>query len=76
MNRDIAQIDGACHCGMVRFHVTLSHGLHTAHRCTCSCCCMRGAVAVSANLDGSDPTQYGVNHPADNFGMPRFVPAE
>ena len=52
MNRDIAQIDGACHCGAVRFRVTLSHGLHTARRCTCSYCRMRGAVAVSAKLDG------------------------
>jgi hypothetical protein len=50
MNKDIDRIDGACHCGTVRFHVRLSNGLHTARRCTCSYCRMRGAVAVSADL--------------------------
>ncbi|TWE06825.1 hypothetical protein FB481_105311 [Pseudomonas sp. AG1028] len=52
MNKDISEINGACHCGGVRFHVTLSDGLHTARRCTCSYCRMRGAVAVSAELAG------------------------
>ncbi|MDD3798391.1 MAG: GFA family protein [Novosphingobium sp.] len=52
MDRDIAEIDGACHCGTVRFHVHLSDGLNTARRCTCSYCRMRGAVAVSAELGG------------------------
>ena len=42
----------ACHCGAVRFEVTLSDGLETARRCTCSYCRMRGAVAVSAELGG------------------------
>ena len=42
----------ACHCGAVRFEVTLSDGLNTAQRCTCSFCRMRGAVAVSAELGG------------------------
>ena len=41
-------LDAACHCGAVRFKVTLSDGLNTARRCTCSMCRMRGAVAVSA----------------------------
>lgn len=50
MNKDIAEIDGACHCGAVRFHVKLSDGLHSARRCTCSYCRMRGAVAVTAKL--------------------------
>lgn len=54
MDRDIAEIDGACHCGAVRFRVRLSDGLNTARRCTCSYCRMRGAVAVSAALDGID----------------------
>jgi hypothetical protein len=44
--------NAACHCGAVRFHVKLTDGLNTARRCTCSFCRMRGAVAVSANLDG------------------------
>lgn len=52
MNPDIVKIDCACHCGTVRFHVQLTNRLHTARRCTCSYCRMRGAVAVSANLDG------------------------
>lgn len=52
LNPDIEEIDGACHCGTVRFHVRLTDGLHTARRCTCSYCRMRGAVAVSAELDG------------------------
>jgi hypothetical protein len=52
IDRDIREIDGACHCGTVRFHVKLTNGLHTARRCNCSYCRMRGAVAVSAPLDG------------------------
>lgn len=47
-----SRLTGACHCGKVRFTVTLTDGLHTARRCTCSYCRMRGAVAVSADLDG------------------------
>lgn len=43
-------IDGACHCGTVRFRVRLTDGLHTARRCSCSYCRMRGAIAVSADL--------------------------
>lgn len=50
MDKDINEIDGACHCGAVKFHIRLSNGLHTARRCNCSYCRMRGAVAVSANL--------------------------
>ena len=41
----------ACHCKAVRFEVTLTDGFRTARRCSCSFCRMRGAVAVSANLD-------------------------
>jgi len=52
MNPDIKEANGACHCGTVRFRVKLSDGLNTARRCTCSYCRMRGAVAVSADLDG------------------------
>ena len=43
---------GACHCKAVRFEVRLIDGLRNARRCTCSYCRMRGAVAVSAALDG------------------------
>ncbi len=44
--------NGACHCGTVQFEATLIGGLSSARRCTCSLCRMRGAVAVSAPLDG------------------------
>jgi hypothetical protein len=43
-------LDGACHCGAVRFTVTLPNGLSSARRCTCSLCRMRGAVAVTGEL--------------------------
>lgn len=44
-----AEMDCACHCGTVKFRVTLTDGFKTIRRCTCSYCRMRGAVAVSAN---------------------------
>ena len=47
----------ACHCGTVRFSLRLTDGLRTARRCNCSYCRMRGAVAVSANLDDIEVTQ-------------------
>lgn len=56
MDKNIKEIDGACHCGTVRFHVRLTDGLNTARRCTCSYCRMRGAIAVSTELDGIDIT--------------------
>ena len=43
--------EAACHCKAVTFQVKLADGFRTARRCTCSFCRMRGAVAVSANLD-------------------------
>jgi hypothetical protein len=45
-------IRGQCHCGTVVFEVRLSDGINTARRCDCSLCAKRGAVAVSAPLDG------------------------
>ena len=45
-------LNGACHCGAVRFRVKLTDGFNTIRRCTCSYCRMRGAVAVSADLGG------------------------
>ena len=42
-----------CHCGAVELEVRLADGgLATARRCDCSFCRRRGAVAVSAPLDG------------------------
>jgi len=49
---DSSSVRAACHCGRVRFEVVLSDGLNTARRCDCSFCRMRGAVVVSADLDG------------------------
>lgn len=46
------KLHGSCHCGAVQFVVKLSDGLRTARRCNCSYCRMRGAVAVSAELNG------------------------
>jgi hypothetical protein len=46
------QVNGVCHCGTVKFKADLTDGLHTARRCTCSFCRMRGAVVVSARLGG------------------------
>ena len=53
----IDRIKGSCHCGAVQFTVKLSDGLRSARRCTCSYCRRRGAVAVSADLNGIDITQ-------------------
>ena len=50
-------LDGSCHCGAVKFSVELPHGLSSARRCTCSICRMRGAVAVTAKVDGLTVTQ-------------------
>ncbi len=47
---DRPEMEGACHCGTVRFKVKLADGLNSARRCTCSYCRMRGAIAVSAAL--------------------------
>lgn len=52
MDRAKQIYNARCHCGAVRFEVTLSDGLNTARRCTCSYCRMRGAIAVSAELGG------------------------
>lgn len=41
-----------CHCGAVELAVHLTDGLATARRCDCSFCRRRGAIAVSAPLDG------------------------
>jgi hypothetical protein len=45
-------LKATCHCGAVELRVTLSEGLASARRCDCSFCARRGAVAVSAPLEG------------------------
>lgn len=51
IDQDVDTIESSCHCGSVRLKVRLSDGLRSARRCTCSYCRMRGAIAVSADLD-------------------------
>lgn len=57
ISSDPIEMDGACHCGAVRFRVRLSEGLATARRCNCSYCRMRGAVAVTARVGDLDIRQ-------------------
>jgi hypothetical protein len=59
--------DGGCHCGAVRFRVTLAEPLSSARRCTCSYCRMRGAVVVSAALGDLEVLQG-----ADRLTVYRF----
>lgn len=54
---DPVTLNGACHCGAVRFTVTLTQGFASARRCTCSICRMRGAVAVTSTPDAFRLTQ-------------------
>lgn len=54
-----AWLDGACHCGAVRFRVRLSDGFATARRCSCSYCRMRGGIAVSARLGDFELVEGG-----------------
>ncbi|WP_424631645.1 GFA family protein [Bradyrhizobium sp. SYSU BS000235] len=42
---------GQCHCGAVRFEVSLTKGFNSIRRCTCSYCRMRGAVMVMVEKD-------------------------
>jgi hypothetical protein len=59
--------NGACHCGAVQFTVTLTEGLASARRCTCSICRMRGAVAVT-----SIPAEFRITQGADQLATYRF----
>ena len=43
---------GTCHCGAVELDVALTDGFATARRCDCSFCRRRGAIVVSAPLNG------------------------
>lgn len=53
MSQDFSQpVRLTCHCGEVELRVQLTDGLKTARRCDCSFCRRRGAIAVSAPLDG------------------------
>ena len=52
---------GRCHCGAVVLEVALSDALATARRCDCSFCRRRGAIAVTAPLNGVTVLQ-GADH--------------
>lgn len=52
MTTPLAPHMASCHCGGVTFEVQLFEGLGNLRRCSCSYCSMRGAIAVSAHLDG------------------------
>lgn len=54
---DPLRLNGACHCGSIRFVLTLTEGFASARRCTCSICRMRGAVAVTSSPDAFEITQ-------------------
>ena len=50
-SKDPLTLDGSCHCRAVTFRVHLPEGLASARRCTCSICRMRGAVALTGELE-------------------------
>ena len=60
-------LNGSCHCGLVRFEVTLPKGLASARRCSCSLCRMRGAVAVT-----STPSDFRLTAGAGQLSTYRF----
>lgn len=61
----------ACHCGTVQFSLRLTDAFRTARRCNCSYCRMRGAVAVSANLN-----DIHVTHGEDALTLYQFNTGE
>ncbi len=60
-------VNASCHCGAVKLRVELSDGIASARRCDCTLCRMRGAVAVSAPLDGVE-----ILEGADNLALYQF----
>lgn len=60
-------MEGACHCGAVRFTAELPDGLASARRCTCSMCRMRGAVAVTCSI-----RSFHLHQGADKLATYRF----
>ena len=59
---EVITLDGACHCGAVKFTATLPYGLASARRCNCSLCRMRGAVVVTALVDSGLTVTEGEEH--------------
>jgi hypothetical protein len=66
-SREPVTLNGSCHCGAVRFTVTLTEGFASARRCTCSICRMRGAVAVT-----STPAEFHLATGEDKLATYRF----
>lgn len=64
---DPVTLKGGCHCGAMRFDVTLPSGFASARRCTCSICRMRGAVAVT-----STPSDFQITQGEDQLATYRF----
>lgn len=64
---DPATLDGSCHCGAVKFRVTLTEGFAAARRCTCSICRMRGAIAVT-----STPADFQITKGEEMLATYRF----
>lgn len=64
---DPVKLNGSCHCGAVKFTVTLTEGFVSARRCTCSLCRMRGAVALT-----STPADFELTQGADELATYRF----
>jgi hypothetical protein len=64
---DPVTLNGSCHCGAVKFIVTLTEGFASARRCTCSICRMRGAVAVT-----STPENFRITQGEDQLATYRF----
>ena len=60
-------LKGSCHCGAVKFTTTLTEGIASARRCTCSICRMRGAVAVT-----STPENFRITQGEDKIATYRF----
>jgi hypothetical protein len=60
-------LNGACHCGAVKFTTTLTEGFNSARRCSCSICRMRGAVAVT-----STPKDFRITPGEDKIATYRF----
>lgn len=67
ISSDPIEMNGACHCGTVRFRARLSKGLASGRRCNCSLCRMRGAVAVTATVGDLD-----VHQGADKLTLYQF----
>jgi len=64
---DPITLAGRCHCGAVRFDVTLPFGFASTRRCTCSICRMRGAVAVT-----STPADFTITQGEDHLATYQF----